>query len=112
MKKIAVINCLKANEVCAGAACLKAWEEKSRSFARYSGEETVLTAFARCNGCGNNPEENAGLLEKLNRIVEEGTQVVHFGVCTHDREGVECPVITRIGNWFEKKGVEVVRGTH
>lgn len=112
MKRVAMFNCLKANEVCAGAACMKAWETKTRSFTVYRGEEAVLTAFARCNGCGNTPENSAGLKEKLERLVSEGTEVVHFGVCTRNKEGKECPAITQIGEWLDAHGVEVVRGTH
>ncbi len=112
MKKVAMVNCLKANEVCTGAACMKAWEAKTRSFSVYQNKETVLTAFARCNGCGNTPENSAGLKEKLERLVSEGTQIVHFGVCTKSRDGKECPVITEIGEWLTDHGIEVVRGTH
>ena len=67
MKKIAMLNCLKANEVCTGAACMKAFNEKSRSFERYREEETVVAAFMRCNGCDAHPGEDKGLQEKLDR---------------------------------------------
>lgn len=112
MKKVAMLNCLKANEVCTGAACLKAWEEKNRNFSVYQEEEVVLTAFARCNGCGNTPENSPGLKEKLERLVSEGTEVVHFGVCTKNKAAEECPVITKIGEWLGAHGIEVIRGTH
>ena len=35
--KIAILNCLNANDVCAGAACLKAFNSKTRHFADYGG---------------------------------------------------------------------------
>ena len=37
----------------------------------------TLTAFARCNGREAGLDE--GFQEKLDRLVEEGTQVVHLG---------------------------------
>lgn len=112
MKKIAIINCLKANEVCTGASCLKALEEKRRNFSVYTDEKIVLTAFARCNGCGNTPENHSGLMEKLERLVQEGTEIVHLGICTKNREGQECPTITQIADWLTEHHIQVVRGTH
>lgn len=105
--KIAILNCLKANEVCAGAACLRAFNGKTRHFTDYEAAE--LVAFARCNGCKAGID--AGFREKLERMVSEGAQVCHLGVCTvHD--GQECPVITEAAAWLEEHGVKVVRGTH
>lgn len=112
MKKIAMLNCLKANEVCTGAACFKAWNAKEKHFAIYKEEETVLVAYARCNGCGNTPENSKGLQEKLERLVKEGTEVVHLGVCTRNRAGEECETIAEIAKWLTEHGIEVVRGTH
>ena len=112
MKKIAMLNCLKANEVCTGAACMKAFNEKSRSFERYREEETVVAAFMRCNGCDAHPGEDKGLQEKLDRLVKEGVQAVHAGICTKDRQGEECPVITDILSARESRGIEGLRGTH
>ena len=46
-------------------------------------------------------------------IVSEGAEVCHFGICTVKKEtGEECPVITEAGEYLEKKGVRLVRGTH
>lgn len=109
--KIAVLNCLKANSVCTGAACLKAWGAKSRSFGRYGDEPLELVAFSRCNGCEAGIDK--GFQEKLERIVSEGAQACHLGVCTVRREtGQECPVIREAAAWLESHGVEIVRGTH
>ena len=51
MKKIVILACQKANTVCTGAGCLKAFNQKTKSFARYQNEEIELEAFFRCNGC-------------------------------------------------------------
>ena len=47
MKKIIMLNCLRANQVCTGAACLKAFNERTRTFAQYGEEELFLQAFFR-----------------------------------------------------------------
>ena len=54
--KLALLNCLRANEVCAGCACLSAFYQRRAAFARYAGTEVEQAAFLRCNGCGRPPE--------------------------------------------------------
>ena len=61
--KIAMLNCLNANEVCTGAGCLKAFNARSRHFAEYGETPLELVAMARCNGCGKGIDE--GFREKL-----------------------------------------------
>ena len=109
--KIAMLNCLKANEVCTGAGCLRAFNNRTRHFADYGDAPLELIALARCNGCGKGIDE--GFREKLERIVSEGAEVCHLGVCTkHGKNGEECPTITEAAAWLEEKGVRIVRGTH
>lgn len=109
--KIAILNCLQANEVCAGCSCLKALAARTRHFARYEGQDVELAAFARCNGCGAGLDE--GFREKLDRMVTEGAQVVHLGVCTVRREThTECPTMTQAAEYLQARGLEVHRGTH
>jgi len=109
--KVAVLNCLKANEVCTAAGCLKAFNTKTKHFEVYKDTDTELVALARCNGCDAGIDK--GFIEKLDRIVSEGAEVCHVGVCTVKREtGSECPTITEALEYLEKKGVRAVRGTH
>lgn len=109
--KIAILNCLMANDVCAGEACLKSFNTKSRHFAEYGDTPLELVAMARCNGCGKGIDE--GFREKLERIVSEGAEVCHLGVCTrHGEEKKECRTITEAAAWLEERGVRIVRGTH
>ncbi|MDO5154054.1 MAG: CGGC domain-containing protein [Eubacteriales bacterium] len=109
--KIAILNCLQANTVCTGAACLKAFNSKTRHFARYEKEPLELVALARCNGCEAGID--GGFREKLDRIVSEGAQACHLGVCTVRRgTGQECPVIRDAAAYLESKGVSIIRGTH
>lgn len=111
MRKIAMLNCLNANQVCTGAGCMKAFYERRASFERYQGEEVVCLAFARCSECRTGPE-HPGMKEKLERLVKEGVEVVHIGVCTKNREGARCPNILEDAAWLEAHGIEVVWGTH
>ena len=109
--KIALLNCLKANEVCAGAACLRAFNNRIKHFEQYKDEDLELVAMARCNGCEAGIDE--GFKEKLDRIAEIGAEVCHVGVCTVRREtGKECPVITEALKYLEERGVKPYRGTH
>lgn len=112
MKRIAILNCLQANEVCASAACLKAWNERGKAFARYQGEEAELVAFLRCNGCENDPGRDAGMQEKIPRLVKIGADAVHLGVCTKKQGGIRCPVIQEIERLLQKRGIPCVDGTH
>ena len=109
--KIAILNCLKANEVCTGASCLRAFNDRSRHFAAYGDTPLELVAMARCNGCEAGIDE--GFREKLECIVSEGAEVCHLGVCTvRSDTKEECPTITRAAAWLEERGVKIVRGTH
>lgn len=112
MKKIALINCLKTNEICAGVSCLKAYNVRSDFFAQYQGEETELVAFMRCNGCGAPAHADAGMREKIERLLLIGTDVVHVGVCTKDESKAVCPILEEALRLLQDKGVAVVRGTH
>ena len=99
--KIAMLNCLKANDVCTGAGCLRAMNSRTAHFAPYADEPLVLVAMARCSGCDVGIDE--GFREKLDRIVSEGVR---------KDLGRECPVITEAAAYLEQRGVRPVRGTH
>lgn len=111
MRRIAILNCQEANDVCTGEACLAAFRQRTGAFARWAGEEAELTAFLRCNGCAKPPESDPGLREKLDRLQALGVDTLHLGVCTV-QNGSECPRITRIAHMAEERGMQVVRGTH
>lgn len=112
MKKIAILACLKANEVCAGVSCLDALDARRAHFAEYAGEEVKLCAFMRCSECGTTPEESRGMTEKLERLLKCGVETVHVGVCAKKRDGTVCPYMMRTVEWLEKHGINVVWGTH
>ena len=69
-----------------------------------------------CNGCkGDNPsepEEDKGILEKLDRLVSEDIEIVHVGVCRLMDDKKECPRMTKICEMIDSRGIQVIRGTH
>lgn len=112
MKKIAILACLRANDVCAGASCLSALEERRAYFRGYEGESVRLCAFLRCSQCGVDPEENTGMLEKLERIVRCGVETAHIGICAFRKDGTVCPHMAKTAAWLEEQGIEILWGTH
>lgn len=109
--RIAIINCLKANSVCTGAACLQAMNQRTKRFASYQDEEIVLAAFMRCSGCGKYPNEDPGMREKMERLLNLSLDAVHLGKCTTKEEGL-CPVIEEAKSILEQAGIPVIFGTH
>ena len=101
MKHIAMLTCLNANAVCTGASCLKAFYDRTGSFAIYQTEALYLDAFMKCNGCGNPPNTDHGML-----------QIVHVGICARKKDGTECPSMTEIIRMLEQNGMKIVKGTH
>lgn len=112
MKHIAMLTCLNANAVCTGASCLKAFYHRTGPFAIYQTEELYLDAFMKCNGCGNPPNIDDGMLEKIERLKQLGTQIVHVGICARKKDGTECPSMTEIVQMLEQNGIKIVKGTH
>ena len=113
MRKIAILGCQKSNQVCAGCACLNAFYDRKKAFERYAGEELRLTAFMRCSKCCTevSPQEEPGFLEKLDRLVSEGTECVHIAKCGL-KKGKACPGMAQMAKCFEERGIEVVWGSH
>lgn len=112
MKKIAIFACGNANDVCAGVSCLDALDERRAYFEKYTGEPVKLCAFLRCSHCGINPEEDPGMMEKLERISCCGVETVHVGVCARRQDGTICPYMEKAVEWIKKHGVQIVWGTH
>lgn len=109
--KIAIVNCLKANRVCTGAACLNAMNRRIKSFSDYEEQEIVLDAFMRCNGCGHTVETDEGMQEKLERILSLHPDRVHFGKCTFE-DGQLCKNLQSFKFRLEEFGIKIVYGTH
>ena len=112
MKKIVMLTCLKSNRVCTGAACLRAFYERRKSFEIYNGQEVEVVAFMKCNGCDSDPNEDAGILEKVERLKKEQVETVHVGICTKKKDGTRCGNIEKIMDMIEKQGITIIDGTH
>jgi predicted metal-binding protein len=112
MKKIAMLNCLEANEVCGGCSCFRAFYDRKGGFTRYADEDVEIAGYLRCNGCGSDPSTDPGMQEKLERLRNEGVAVVHIGVCTHKPDGSLCPSIRKMTEQLTDWGIEIVDGTH
>lgn len=116
--KVAILNCLKANDCCTGAACLKALNNRKDYFSLYKQEKIELVAFLRCNGCGTHFAHDKRMQEKMERLLKEKVDILHLGICTqlkykeNNKIRTECAEITRICNFLEQKGIQIVRGTH
>ena len=115
MKKIGTLTCLHSNDVCARVGCLSAFAQRKDFFKDYP-QDVLLAAMMTCNGCKNvnplDPEEDGGILEKIDRLVSIDISAVHVGACRLDRNQKECPRITRICQMIENRGIQVIRGTH
>lgn len=109
-KRIAIMICKKSAEGCTGAACFWAYDSLERSFAQYR-DSTVpvkLWGFFHCGGCDIELETDAGLRKKLERLVEEGVETVHLGVCMRNY----CPSIQAHVALVESYGIRCEIGTH
>lgn len=114
MKKIVIITCPKADEVCTAAGCFSALNQRKAAFERYHGEEVELEAFMKCSGCGHYPENDKGLQEKVQRILALHPDAIHLGICCcHDGKSRElCREIEALVSVFQAEGIQVIRGTH
>lgn len=113
MKKIAILNCLNANDVCTGMGCLKAFYQRKAAFAIYEGQDAQVLAFLRCSRCSMHNAEDPGMTEKLERLASEGIEAVHIGVCAAKGEEKKvCPYMEEHAAWLEDHGISVVWGTH
>ena len=116
-KKIVILRCLHSNDVCTGAACLRAFNNRTSAFARYAGEELRLEAYFSCDGCGRVAFNNLqGMAEKIAMIKQLAPDAVHLGVCTARRnaagERIICDKIKKIADELAADSIEIVVGTH
>lgn len=116
--KIAILRCLHSNDVCAGAACLRALNSRTASFAQYGDEPLELVAYFSCDGCGKVAFANdRGMKGKLETIKRLKPDAVHFGVCTKqmDAQGKRTQLCSHIHAILEElgaAGIKIVDGTH
>lgn len=125
MKRIGILSCRNAGQVCAGVGCLRAFFRRESAFSAYGEEPLELVAFLHCNGCEGVEDQGPfdhgifpplasepGLLEKLDRLQQEQVDVVHLGICCWNRQGEECPAIIELSRELQRRNIAVVKGTH
>lgn len=113
--RIGILTCIHSNDVCTRAGCLNAFCRRTDFFRDYP-KDTELAVLMTCNGCREErpaePEQDEGILEKLDRVVEEHVKIIHVGVCRFLENKEECERITKICRMLETRGIRVIRGTH
>jgi predicted metal-binding protein len=125
MKRVAIIRCRNAELVCTGAGCLHAFNRGEGAFASYGGEALELVAYLSCNGCQGVEDQGPfdqgvftplalqpDLLAKLERLERERVDCVHLGICCWNRQGEECPAMVELTGELQRRGMNVVKGTH
>ena len=111
MKKIAILSCLNATNICSGASCFSALNDRKAAFSCYDGDDIEVVAFFHCNGCNCDYDNDQKYLEKIGRICAMRPDAVHVGICTLIN-GKECLIISRVIQTLEMHGITVIRGTH
>lgn len=106
MKKIGIIICNRYH-TCGGGKCLRSFQKREGSFARYKGEELQLVGYSTCGGCpGGNVEYVPAEMKK------NGVDAIHLATCML----VGYPPCAQIEAFTRfipmKYGVEVVIGSH
>lgn len=105
---IAIMHCHRAPTVCTGAACFRAFNNRSKSFERYADASVMLCAFFDCGGCEAELGVHAGMTEKMERLKKEGVERIHVGVCV----GAKCPKRQALLAYVRGYGFDIIEGTH
>ncbi len=115
-KKVAILTCLDATDVCSGASCFDAVNQRTGEFGIYEQEPLQIVAFFHCNGCVDDYDKEeyfkeASFLEKIERVKSIKPDAIHYGKCCFPEDKL-CPVIADMVEYFEKAGIKVIKGTH
>lgn len=78
-KKIAILVRHETSQTCIGKGCLRAFNNKEDSFAKYKDREIELVAFCDDGGKSEDPIEN--LKSRIERFEKIGVDVVHVSTC-------------------------------
>lgn len=95
MVKIAILVRVETSQKCTGAGCLKSFNQKTESFARYQEIEVELVGFFHSGG---------DLEHKLQKMKDAGVDVLHVSTCMRAKyDGYE-ELVHRMGKDFEVIG--------
>ncbi|WP_205747814.1 CGGC domain-containing protein [Desulforhopalus sp. IMCC35007] len=95
MIKIAILVREETTHKCTGRGCLKSFNGKTESFARYQGTETELVGFFHSGG---------DLDYKLKTMKEAGVNVIHVSTCMRAKYDDYEGLVQRIGKDFDVIG--------
>ncbi|TKB05796.1 CGGC domain-containing protein [Desulforhopalus sp. IMCC35007] len=93
--KIAILVREETTHKCTGRGCLKSFNGKTESFARYQGTETELVGFFHSGG---------DLDYKLKTMKEAGVNVIHVSTCMRAKYDDYEGLVQRIGKDFDVIG--------
>ncbi len=105
---IAILHCRHASDVCTGASCMRAFNDREANFQQYKNIDVKLCAFMDCGGCDCNRRSDSGFLEKIDRLKSMKIDKVHIGVCMYR----DCREFSDIKKVLEENGFAYELGTH
>lgn len=95
MIKIAILVREETTQKCTGKGCLKSFNQRSESFARYQGTEVELTGFFHSGG---------DLDYKIQKMKEAGVDVIHVSTCMRAKYEAYEELVHRLGKDFDVIG--------
>lgn len=95
MIKIAILVREETTGRCTGKGCLKSFFAKTESFSRYEGKDVELVGFFHSGG---------DLDYKLNKIKEEGVNVIHVSTCMRGKYEGYRELVKKLGKDFDVIG--------
>jgi len=95
MIKIAILTREETTQKCTGHGCLKSFNQRSESFARYQGSEVELIGFFHSGG---------DLDYKIQKMKDAGVDIIHVSTCMRAKyEGYE-ELVHSLGKDFDVIG--------
>lgn len=95
MVKIAILVREETSHKCTGKGCLKSFNQKTESFARYQGTDIELVGFFHSGG---------DLDYKLQKMKEAGVEIIHVSTCMRAKYEGYAELVQRIGKDFDVIG--------
>ena len=95
MIKIAILLREETSQKCTGSGCLKSFNQRSESFARYQGIEIELVGFFHSGG---------DLDYKIQKMRDAGVDIIHVSTCMRAKYEDYDGLVHRLGKDFDVIG--------
>jgi len=110
MKKVGIVRCQQAEDMCPGNTCFKVAKEGKLAFEETGPVEIV--GFVSCGGC---PGKRA--VNRAKMMVDRGAEIIVIGSCISRGNpiGYPCPHYANIRDAIVKKidaGIQILEYTH